>query len=275
MPSTTGNNLSNGDKQKYKFKPAQHLPLTEKCQHYTNRADVPLELQKYWAQRYTIFSSYDDGVAMTDDAWFGVTPEPVALQIAWEMNDISKEKTTIIDIFAGAGGNSIPFALSERWSRVISIEKDRDTLACAQNNASIYGVTDQITWVLGDSFKYLSLALTNPASLDPSLRIDPETTVIFASPPWGGPGYTTDEVFNLHEMEPYNLSQLHEACKAMDHALFLPRSSDLRQIAKLMPAGKKAEVVQYCVEGASKAMVAYIPAESSSKATFYYHTGDD
>lgn len=33
---------------------------------------------RYWAQRYTIFSAYDDGVAMTDNAWFGVTPEPVA-----------------------------------------------------------------------------------------------------------------------------------------------------------------------------------------------------
>ena len=33
---------------------------------------------RYWQQRYDIFSRYDDGVWMTDDAWFGVTPEPVA-----------------------------------------------------------------------------------------------------------------------------------------------------------------------------------------------------
>lgn len=46
----------------------------------------------------------------------------------------------------------------------------------------------------------------------------------------------------------------------MDHALFLPRTSDLRQIAKVAPPGKKIEVVQYCMEGASKALVAYIPA---------------
>jgi hypothetical protein len=32
----------------------------------------------YWAQRYRIFSKYDEGVWLTDDAWFGVTPEPVA-----------------------------------------------------------------------------------------------------------------------------------------------------------------------------------------------------
>jgi trimethylguanosine synthase len=46
----------------------------------------------------------------------------------------------------------------------------------------------------------------------------------------------------------------------MDSALYLPRTSDLRQIASLAPEGKKAEVVQYCMEGASKALVAYIPA---------------
>lgn len=32
----------------------------------------------YWSQRYKIFSRYDEGIWLTDDAWFGVTPEPVA-----------------------------------------------------------------------------------------------------------------------------------------------------------------------------------------------------
>ena len=196
-------------------------------------------------------------------------------QIAYEMSTGPAERTTLVDIFAGAGGNAIAFALAECWTRIIAIEKDRDTLACAQNNASIYGVADRITWVHADSFEYLALARDSPGSLHTSLHLDLDTTVLFASPPWGGPGYTTDQVFNLHNMEPYNLAQLHLACADMDHALFLPRSSDLRQIAELMPDGKKAEVVQYCVEGASKALVAYVPARDSTKPTFYYHSGDD
>lgn len=48
------------------------------CRHYVSKADVPWDIQKYYQQRYSIFSKYDDGVWMTDDAWFGVTPEPVA-----------------------------------------------------------------------------------------------------------------------------------------------------------------------------------------------------
>lgn len=62
--------------------------------HYKSLQEVPWDIQKYmldhwfwtsadlfysyWAQRYRIFSKYDDGIWLTDDAWFGVTPEPVA-----------------------------------------------------------------------------------------------------------------------------------------------------------------------------------------------------
>jgi trimethylguanosine synthase len=163
----------------------------------------------------------------------------------------SPSKTILIDLFAGAGGNSIAFALSGRWSTIIAVEKDTSVIACAQHNAAIYGVSDKITWINDDCFTYLS---SNASSIDPS------KTVVFASPPWGGPGYTSDEIFNLSTMQPYSIKQIHSACQSMDSALYLPRTSDLRQIARLAPEGKKVEVVQYCMEGASKALVAYIPA---------------
>jgi len=162
-----------------------------------------------------------------------------------------KSKSILIDMFAGAGGNVIAFALSKRWSTIIAIEKDPSVMACAQHNANIYGVYEQITWINGDSFSYLD---TNSSAIEPS------KTVIFASPPWGGPGYKSDEIFNLNTMSPYSIKQIHGVCRSMDSALYLPRTSDLRQIAKLAPPEKKIEVVQYCMEGASKALVAYIPA---------------
>lgn len=157
-------------------------------------------------------------------------------------------------MFGGVGGNSIAFALSGRWTEVIAIEKDPAVLACGQHNASLYGASEYITWINDDSFSYLEANLSS---------IDPSKTVVFASPPWGGPGYTSDEVFNLNTMQPYSVKTLHDAYKKMDSALFLPRTSDLRQLAKLPPPGKKAEVVQYCMEGASKALVAYIPGDPS------------
>lgn len=162
----------------------------------------------------------------------------------------SPAKTTIIDLFAGAGGNSIAFALSNRWARIIAIEKDPSVIACAENNAYVYGATN-ITWVNGDCFEYLK---TNASSIVPS------ETVIFASPPWGGPGYTAENIFDLSTMQPYSVQYIHEACKTMDMALYLPRTSDIRQITELLTEEKKVEIVHYCMEGASKALVAYIPA---------------
>jgi hypothetical protein len=52
--------------------------LPDGVHHYDDADQVPFEISKYWHQRYDIFSKYDEGIWMTDDAWFGVTPEPVA-----------------------------------------------------------------------------------------------------------------------------------------------------------------------------------------------------
>ncbi|KAI1083030.1 RNA cap guanine-N2 methyltransferase-domain-containing protein [Whalleya microplaca] len=251
---------------------ANKIPLTSECHHWTRLGEVPWDLQKYWQQRHTIFAYYNEGIYMTHDAWYGVTPEPVANKIAQDLNAIiNPSKTTIIDLFAGVGANAISLALattedgSQRWDKVVAIELDAATLACAQHNASLHGVADDIIWVLADNFKYMDALLNAPDTLEADLQVDVSSTVLFASPPWGGPGYSTDEIFDLSTMEPYNLAKLHEAYKAMDHALYLPRTSDLRQIAELAPDGTKIEVVQYCVEGASKALVAYIPAAKDSE----------
>ncbi|KYK58180.1 RNA cap guanine-N2 methyltransferase [Drechmeria coniospora] len=259
MGSTNGPNIS--ELSGSSLRPAERLPLDDKCRHYEGKQQVPWDIQKYFAQRYSIFSWYDEGVHLTDDAWFGVTPEPVANAIASSFGGVAPEKTVLIDAFAGAGGNTIAFALSERWEHIIAVERDTSTLACAQHNAEVYGVDPSlITWVNGDSFEYMDALVKHPHHLHPDLQVDMATTVLFASPPWGGPGYRSDEIFDLHTMQPYNLDQLHAAYEPMDHVLFLPRTSDIRQIAKLAPDNRKIDVIQYCMYGASKAMSAYIPA---------------
>lgn len=202
----------------------------------------------------------------------------------------------LVDLFGGAGGNTIAFALSGRWDRIICIEKDPATLACAQYNADIYGVPtfyqqgnadpeysqpDQeatetavtpITWILGDCFEYLESV--NPKNAFQNLhgfsvRVRQGEAVLFASPPWGGPSYTSTDVFDLEAMEPYGLSTIHKATRLWNHALFLPRTSDLRQLAHLVPdrhsadksGQSKIDIVQYCVHGFSKGLVAYYPTE--------------
>jgi trimethylguanosine synthase len=132
---------------------------------------------------------------MTDDSWFGITPEPVALYVH-KKNPLLKTsfnvfsaiaqhvstaapstKTILIDAFGGAGGNAIAFALSGRWEQIFYIEKDPQVLKCAKHNAEIYGVSKRIHFRLGDSFDEIPKRFTKKHG---------QKAVLFASPPWGG-----------------------------------------------------------------------------------------
>ena len=55
-------------------------------------------------------------------------------------------------------------------------------------------------------------------------------------------------------MEPYSLQQIYEAMTGLsDHVvLYLPRTSDLPQLAALVGQGHKVKVIHYCMYGASK-----------------------
>jgi trimethylguanosine synthase len=183
----------------------------------------------------------------------------------------------IIDLFAGAGGNTIQFALSGEWDRVIAVERDAATLACAQHNAEVYEVAEYITFVHADCFDFLNRLSNRPDALGGALNVRAglggrgldlaRGIEIFASPPWGGVGYHQADIFDLEAMEPYSLTHISTACRPMAHALFLPRNGDLRQLAGLVPDGPadKLDVVQYCVNGAAKGLVAYYPPEEEDQ----------
>jgi len=132
---------------------------------------------RYWSQRHSIFSKYDEGIWMTDDAWFEVTPEPVAAKIAEHVSKAAPtSKTVLIDAFGGVGGNAIQFALSGRWERIFAVEKDPQKVKCAKHNAEIYGVNKKIYWIVGDIFE----------ALNKRFKGMDKDAVIFGSPPWGG-----------------------------------------------------------------------------------------
>lgn len=154
-------------------------------------------LEKYWAQRYRLFSKFDDGIIMDREGWFSVTPEEIAGDIAEKCRcDL------IIDAFCGMGGNSIQFAFT--CERVIAIDIDPVKLQCARHNAAVYGVEDRIEFVQGD---FLQLAPTLKVSfllfvvlfLSAHL-IAEKADVVFLSPPWGGPQYLDAPKFNIASM---------------------------------------------------------------------------
>jgi trimethylguanosine synthase len=168
------------------------------------------------------------------------------------------------------GGNAIAFARQGHFARVFAIEKDPETMKCAKHNAEIYGVENKIVWITGDCFEIISKRFNGTSN-----------TVIFASPPWGGEyfitrtvfelligtgtTYTAENVFDLNKMEPYNLEALYKSYSKISKCivLYLPRNSDLNQLAQYAPEDKKMDVAHYCLRGASK--VGYDAPKPSSR----------
>lgn len=61
-------------------------------------------------------------------------------------------------------------------------------------------------------------------------------------------------------MQPYSFGHLYQAFKKLSSnvALYLPRTSDLRQIARIVEGDKKTQIVHYCTNSSSRALCAYI-----------------
>lgn len=69
-----------------------------------------------------------------------------------------------------------------------------------------------------------------------------------------GVEYGADDVFDLSKMEPFNLDKLYQSFTKYSNevVLYLPRNSDLNQVARYAKEGKKLEVAHYAIMGASK-----------------------
>ncbi|XP_058878157.1 trimethylguanosine synthase isoform X2 [Acipenser ruthenus] len=199
------------------------------------------ELAKYWAQRYRLFSRFDEGIKLDHEGWFSVTPEKIAKHIAVRVQE-SFHCDVIIDAFCGVGGNSIQFALAGK--KVIAIDIDPVRIALAQNNAEVYGVAGQIEFIQGD---FMLLAS------------DLKADVVFLSPPWGGPDYLSAEVFNIKTMVSPDGFEIFRLSKMITENViyFLPRNADFDQIASLAGPGGKVEVEQNFLNNKLKTVTAY------------------
>ncbi|XP_065132467.1 trimethylguanosine synthase [Paramisgurnus dabryanus] len=226
-----------------------HASKKKKRKNKKRRKDVEMppeiaaepELAKYWAQRYRLFSRFDEGIKLDHEGWFSVTPEKIAEHIALRVQD-SFNTELIIDAFCGVGGNAIQFALTGK--RVIAIDIDPVRLALAQHNAEVYGVGNRIDFVQGD---FLQLA--------PRLRGD----MVFLSPPWGGPEYLSADVFNIKTMMSPDGFEIFRLSKMISDNIvyFLPRNADMEQIASLAGPGGKVEVEQNFLNNKLKTITAY------------------
>ncbi|XP_063707011.1 trimethylguanosine synthase [Culicoides brevitarsis] len=195
-------------------------------------------LLKYWYKRFSLFSKFDQGIKLDKESWFSVTPEKVAIHTAERIKcDI------IVDAFCGCGGNSIQFAMT--CKKVIAIDIDPKKIEMAKHNATVYGVADKIEFIIGD---FLTLAS--------SLKADN----VFLSPPWGGPQYMKDEIYDVEKsLIPVPGSELLEKAKSISKniAIFLPRNSNTQQLALYAGPGNSVEIEQNFLDRKLIALTAY------------------
>jgi len=92
------------------------------------------------------------------------------------------------------------------------------------NNAQVYKVQDKI--------KFIN---KNFLDLDKQVDFTLPLSVVFVSPPWGGVSYSKVEVYNLNTIKPSFELIVKKSLELADNiVLFLPRSIDLNQLAKVL-----------------------------------------
>jgi len=217
----------------------QHQTVALKQKAITDPQQDP-DIAKYWAQRYRLFSRFDEGIKMDKEGWFSVTPERIAKHIAERCRcDL------IIDAFCGVGGNAIQFAFT--CERVIAIDIDPIKISLAHHNATVYGVQDRIEFIVGDYMKLI-----------PHLKAD----VVFLSPPWGGPNYVSAEVFDIKTMITLDGVQIFKETKSITEniAYFMPRNADVEQLSLLASPNGNVEIEQNFLNKKLKTITAYYGA---------------
>ncbi|KAA0199786.1 Trimethylguanosine synthase, partial [Fasciolopsis buskii] len=227
---------------------------SEESSHSVDLAKIASdpELGKYWAQRFRLFSRFNEGIQLDRDGFFSATPEAIAYHQAMRVKQsyaakgIPAESLTVIDACSGCGANSIQFALV--GFQVVAVEIDSKRIEMAVHNAEIYGVAEKIKFVCADFFDWARQELHhwNVAGLHYSPRepLSSPYAALFMSPPWGGPAYLDSDVFDLNWIQfgPRNeragctfwfsvqlASQLTEG----NLLLFLPRNSNMAQLPQL------------------------------------------
>lgn len=189
---------------------------------------LPKKCKKYWRKRYQLFSKYDEGVFLSSELWYSVTPEVTAEAIAQIVKNLIPECRNVLDICCGGGGNTIQFA--RYFESVGGIDINPTNVECSKNNCNVYGVNDNTWFAVGDWLELSKRSNWIPIALD-----DGKFDFVFSSPPWGGPNYKYDDTFDLYEMKPMNLRDL---CASMvplsrHFGFFLPRNLNFDQIREV------------------------------------------
>jgi hypothetical protein len=85
---------------------------------------------KYWDQRYRIFSLYDKGIQLDPESWYSITYECIGNYLVERCLEIAKIKNlgeikAVIDGFSGCGGITIPLGKQKIFSIAVDIDPEK------------------------------------------------------------------------------------------------------------------------------------------------------
>jgi trimethylguanosine synthase len=212
---------------------------------------------KYWLQRYSLFSLFDKGIMLDEEGWYSATPEVIAWHHAVNIIRAHGPGCIVVDAFGGVGGNAIQLALA--GCHVIVVELSRPRAEIIKNNIYVYGVEDSVDILCGD---VIQLA---PALLG--------AQAVLLSPPWGGPEYSKDSIFDVQHMggAPHLgfdilLDMAFDKMKSSSAIFWLPRNSNKEQLGMhiLKSANTPPKYKNEChielatINGVEKAITVYV-----------------
>ena len=114
-----------------------------------------------------------------DIGLYSISKPEEANQITNIIKNYKNNIKTIVDATAGIGGNTISF--SKNFSKVYSIEMDKNRFNILENNINIFNLNN-VKLINGNCINYLDKI---------------EADVWFFDPPWGGPEYKLSKKINI------------------------------------------------------------------------------
>lgn len=203
---------------------------------------LPKNCKKYWKKRYDLFKNFDQGIYLTSELWYSVTPESCARAVACMVKQMLPNAKKILDICCGGGGNLIQFA--QLFDITVGLDINESNIFCAKHNAKIYGIQDKI-FFKSANWNIISEPTENgvvnqnwiPDNLKNLKKPYKVFDFVFLSPPWGGPEYTKYlNSFNLLTMEDFPLhtfiKQIMQYTRNL--GIFLPKSLNLFQLREIV-----------------------------------------
>ncbi|ODV95511.1 hypothetical protein PACTADRAFT_50226, partial [Pachysolen tannophilus NRRL Y-2460] len=211
----------------YLYNVSKEIPSSHDIAINHTHKSLPKDVKKYWKNRYSLFKKFDSGIELTTELWYSVTPEDIALFTAKFLKYCYPDDTKILDLFCGGGGNTIQFG--RFFSKIYALDYNEINLQCTLNNCQIYKINSKKIIPLHCDFK--------SAVKDENFMnfCHDNIDIIYSSPPWGGPSYTNDEVFDLNDLKPFGFEELLTYCLKISNKVvfFLPRNSNLKQLSAI------------------------------------------